>query len=212
MRERKEPIRPSADDRTATMLSDEDVIAAMREIQGYLDITPADFREVFQVAYVHTVHRIRSALRATDIMTRPPRCVDGDMDLIEAATLLAEHGFSGAPVTDAEGRVIGVLSEKDYLAHMGVGKGGTFMEIIAFCLNQKGFMATTLLNHTAREIMTAPPITAAPETTMDEISALFIGRRINRLPIVDGEGRPVGIVTRTNLVQSYCLTGQGGRS
>ena len=37
-------------------------------------------------------------------------------------------------------------------------------------------------------------------------------RHINRLPIVDAEGRPLGIVTRTNLVQSYCFTGQGVHS
>jgi len=50
------------------------------------------------------------------------------------------------------------------------------------------------------------------EATLGEISALFVDRHINRLPIVDGEGRPLGIVTRTNLVQSYCCTGQGVQS
>ncbi|WP_448873169.1 CBS domain-containing protein [Desulfobulbus propionicus] len=67
-------------------------------------------------------------------------------------------------------------------------------------------MATSLRNHAVSEIMTAPAITAGPEITMGEISSLFIDRQINRLPIVDTKGRPLGIVTRTDLVQSYCLS------
>lgn len=51
-------------DCTATLLSDADVIAAMREIPGYLDISPGDFREVFQVAYVHALKRVRDSIRA----------------------------------------------------------------------------------------------------------------------------------------------------
>ena len=198
-------------DCTATLLSDADVIAAMREIPGYLDISPADFREVFQVAYVHALKRLRDSIRAADIMTRPAHCVGAAMDLVQAATLLAERGYSGAPVTDAAGRVVGVVSEKDFLAGMGVDRPIAFMDIIAHCLNHRGCMAVALRNRRVSDIMTAPPITAGPDTTMGAISALFVDRHINRLPIVDGEGRPLGIVTRTNLVQSYCFTNQGGK-
>ena len=199
-------------DCTATLLSDADVIAAMREIPGYLDISPADFREVFQVAYVHALKRVRDSIRAADIMTRPAHCVGSDLDLIQAATLLAERGFSGAPVTDAAGRVVGVVSEKDFLAGMGVDRPIGFMDIIAHCLNHRGCMAVSLRNRKVSDIMTAPPLTAGVEATLGEISALFVDRHINRLPIVDSEGRPLGIVTRTNLVQSYCLTNQGVQS
>ncbi len=40
-------------------------------IPGYLDISPGDFREVFQVAYVHALKRVRDSIRAADIMTWP---------------------------------------------------------------------------------------------------------------------------------------------
>jgi CBS domain-containing membrane protein len=45
--------------------------------------------------------------------------------------------------------------------------------------------------------------------TMAAISALLEEKQINRLPIIDFDGRPVGIVTRTDLVQSYCLSERG---
>ena len=191
---------------TAIDISELDVIAAMKDIQGYIDISPGDFREVFQVAYNHALQRIKDSLKAQDIMTKPAHCVELHMDLIQAATFLADKGFSGAPVIDAGGKIVGVLSEKDFLAKMGLGQPTSFMQIVAHCLNNRGCMATSLRNHSVQEIMTAPAITAGPEMTMGAISALFVDKRINRLPIVDSEGRPVGIVTRTDLVQSYCLT------
>lgn len=193
---------------TAIEISESDVIAAMKTIQGYIDISPGDFREVFQVAYSHALQRIKDSIKARDIMTRPAHCVSLDMDLMQAATFLADKRFSGAPVIDSAGRIVGVLSEKDFLARMGLGKPTSFMEIVALCLNNKGCMATSLRNHHVHEIMTSPAITAGPEMTMGTISALFIAKQINRLPIVDPEGRPVGIVTRTDLVQSYCRTQQ----
>ena len=191
---------------TTVDISEQDVIAAMKDIQGYLDISPGDFREVFQVAYKHALQRIWNSRVAQDMMTQPVQCLGADMDLIQAATFLAEKRFSGVPVVDTNGSIVGVLSEKDFLAKMGLGQPLSFMQIVAHCLTNKGCMATSLRNHAFSEIMTTPAITAGPKITMGEISSLFIDKQINRLPIVDTEGRPLGIVTRTDLVQSYGLT------
>lgn len=191
-------------------ISELDVIAAMKELQGYIDISPGDFKEVFQIAYAHAMRRIMESRTAGDIMTTPVHCLQADMDLVQAAKFLADKQFSGAPVIDASGKIVGVLSEKDFLARMGIGKPASFMQIVAQCLTNKGCMATTLLNHSVREVMSTPPITAAPDIAMDAISALFVEKQINRLPIIEAEGRPVGIVTRSDLVQSYC-TPEGGR-
>mgnify|MGYP001203927530 CR=1 FL=1 len=189
---------------SAIDLSDQDVIVAMKQIQGYIDISPGDFREVFRLAYTHALRRIMASLKAQDIMTKPVYCVRADMDLIGAATFLADKQFSGAPVVDATGKIVGVLSEKDFLARMGMEKPSSFMQIVAHCLTHKGCMAMTLRNHFVYEIMSTPPVTAGLEITMGEIASLFVGRQINRLPIIDAEKRPIGIVTRTDLVQSYC--------
>jgi|GEM_PF-4958584 len=141
---------------TAIDISEADVIAAMKAIQGYIDISPGDFREVFQVAYSHALQRIKDSLKAQDIMTRPVQCIAADMDLIQAANFLADKRFSGAPVIDANGSIVGVLSEKDFLAKMGLGQPISFMQIVARCLNNRGCMATTLRNHAVLEIMTTP--------------------------------------------------------
>ena len=187
-------------------ISEEDILEAMRDIQGYLDISPGDFKEIFQFAYRHAVSRLMESRKAVDIMTKVVHCVELPMDLRQAAMFLAEKKISGAPVVDDQGKVVGVVSEKDFLVRMGVGETASLMEIIAQCLNNKGCVATVLRNHDIRDIMTQPAITAGLEITVAAISALFIDKRINRLPIVDHDDRPVGIVTRTDLVNSYCFS------
>ena len=143
-------------------------------------------------------------------MTSPVHCLHAHMDLVQAAIFLADKQFSGAPVIDDSGKLVGVLSEKDFLARMGFGKPVSFMQIVAHCLTNKGCMAMALRNHAVREIMSTPPITAGPDMGVAALSALFVEKQINRLPIIDVEGRPVGIVTRNDLVQSYCVP-EGGR-
>lgn len=183
-----------------------DILAAMKDIQGYIDISPGDFREIFQVAYRHAVQRIQNSLTAKDIMTTPVHCIGLEMDLQQAAAFMADKRISGAPVVDGEGRIAGMVSEKDFLARMGLGKSVSFMQIIAHCLHNKGCMMTPLRNHSVRDIMTTPAVTAGAGITVGAISAMFIDRQINRLPIVDAEGRLAGIVTRTDLVRSYHIT------
>ena len=193
-------------------ISEQDVIAAMKGIPGYLDITPGDFREVYQAAYAHAIQRLLTSLTAADLMTAPVESVDQEMELVRAAALLAEKQISGAPVIDRAGKIVGVVSEKDFLQEMGFGATPSFMQIATHCLNNKGCMICNLRNKTIADIMTKPPITGIPEMTIGKISTLFVDRRINRLPIVNADGRPIGIVTRTDLAHSYSSFGEGVRS
>lgn len=188
-------------------ISDADVLKAMKAMQGYIDITPADFREVYRVAYALARERMMSALKAADIMTSPVYAVGAGTDLIATASLLAEKGISGAPVVDGDGKVVGVISEKDFLRRMGAAGTGSFMQVVAHCLRNKGCVAAPMLNRTAGDIMTAPAVTAGSDITIGAISALFMEKNINRVPIVDPDGRPAGIVTRSDLVNSFCMLG-----
>ena len=188
-------------------ISEQDVLSAMKAMQGYIDITPADFREVYRAAYALAKQRLLHALKADDVMSTPVHSVSQDADLVAAATLLADRGISGAPVIDADGKIVGVVSEKDFLVRMGAGAEGSFMQVVAHCLKNKGCVATPLTNRTVGDIMSAPPATATAQISIGEIAALFTERKINRLPIIGKDDRPVGIVTRSDLVNAYCMLG-----
>lgn len=184
-------------------ISEHDVVEAMKSIEGYIDITPGDFKEVYQVAYSLAIKRLFDSLTAGNIMSKTVVFVEQEMPLVEAAHLLAEKKISGGPVIDQDGRVIGVVSEKDFLKEMGFGATPSFMQIATHCLNSKSCMIGNLRNRTVGDIMTKPPITAGTEMTIGTISTLFAKRQINRLPIVNADGRPIGIVTRTDLAHSF---------
>ena len=192
-------------------ISEQDVVEAMKAIQGYLDITPGDFKEVYQVAYSLAIKRLLTSRKAADLMSKPVQLVSQEMDLVKAAALFAEKQISGAPVVDNGGKIVGVVSEKDFLKEMGFGGTPSFMQIATHCLHNKGCMIGNLRNRTVGDIMTRPAITGVPEMTIGDISTLFVDRRINRLPIIDTDGRPVGIVTRTDLANSYSVFGEGSQ-
>jgi CBS domain-containing protein len=184
--------------------SEDDVINAMRSMQGYVDITPGDFREIYSIAYDLALKRVRSLRKAEDVMTSPVHCLHREMNASEAASFMASHGISGAPVVDENGTICGVVSEKDFLKKMGLPGTASFMAVVSRCMTIYGCLVSDFGGLSVREMMNCPPIVATRETTLTDISALFSKHAINRVPICDAAGRPIGIVTRTNLVGSLC--------
>jgi len=186
-------------------LTEEDVLEAMKEIPGYIDITPRDFKEIYSLAYIQALSRLWREITAARIMTRDVVVVSEEAPLAEVAAVMGKHGVSGVPVVDKDGRVTGIISEKDFLTGMGVTGLQNFMTLVANCLATKGCVALPIKKQFARDIMISPPITVASDTSMQEIAVLFTSRNINRVPVVDVEGKIIGIVTRADLLQATCL-------
>lgn len=187
-------------------MSEEDILQAMRDMHGYVDVTPGDFREIYELAYAHARDRLARTTTAREIMTSPVHCLGLDMAASEAARFLAGRGVTGAPVLDGRGVVCGVVSEKDFLRRMGARGAPSLLGIVSRCLGTPGCLVTDLRGLTVAEFMTAPAVTATADITAEDISSLFMEKSINRLPICDADGRPLGIVTRTDLVRA--LQGQ----
>jgi CBS domain-containing protein len=178
----------------------------MREISGYLDITPGDFKEVYLLAFRHARERLLRRVTAREIMTRDVVRVRVDTPLREAAELLAQRGISGAPVVDDEGRVVGVISEKDFIRGLAPGVS-SFMGVVADCL-QEGCQALALRERQVADLMSSPAITVMEETPVLEIAGIFKEKGINRAPVLDSQGRLAGIVSRGDLLGlTVCPTG-----
>jgi CBS domain-containing protein len=187
-------------------LSDEDVYDAMKQISGYLDITPGDFKEIYGLAFQHATSRLTRAVKAKDIMNQDVVYVTPVTPLKEVAEIMGRRGISGVPVV-AEGRkVVGIISEKDFLSHMGMQKNITFMSVVAECLIGNGCMAVDIRGKSAGDIMTTPAISVYEDTSIMEIDNLMRKHRINRVPVLNKNDKLIGIVTRTDLLPSSCLT------
>ena len=121
-------------------ITDEDVYDAMKEIPGYLDITPGDFKEVYRQAYRRAVERLRRSVKAKDVMTREVIFVDINTPMKEVAQTLGSHGISGLPVVDLEGMVVGRFlswnsaGRSDKLQSPG-GNGSTHDHRILWCFS-----------------------------------------------------------------------------
>lgn len=195
-------------DQQCPTISDSDIYEAMKEIPGYLDITPADLKEIYRHALRHAHERINSPLKAAEIMTRVVHHVRVDTPLKDVAETMGRWRISGVPVIDEAGRVAGVISEKDFLSRMGAPDTAHVMGIIAACLGGKGCGATPIRGKTASDIMAAPAITVRAETSTREIMEIFSTRNINRLPVIDRSGKLAGIVSRADILRAQTAPGE----
>jgi CBS domain-containing membrane protein len=185
-------------------ISDEDVLAAMKKIPGFIDITTGDFKKIYTLAFDFAMTRLSTLVKAMDVMTREVVFVSYQTPLKEAADKMTQHRISGVPVLDDHGRVVGMISEKDFLAQMGSEDRQSFMGVVAQCLKSKGCVALSLRGQKAKDIMTSPVITVQESTPMVEIATIFHQKNINRVPVVDANNHLLGIVSRGDLVRSTC--------
>jgi CBS domain-containing protein len=144
-----------------------------------------------------------------DVMTTPVLTVRPEVPLKDVAHLLIENGVSGVPVVDGTGRVLGVVSEADFLIKEQ-GAQAVRRRPLAAIIGDSEAARTQLgklAARTAGEAMTSPAVTIAPARAIRHAAAVMTERRVNRLPVVDGE-ELVGIVTRADLVRAYLRSDQ----
>jgi CBS domain-containing membrane protein len=194
------PNQPNTGPTPQIEIKDEDILEAMRAIPGYLDITPGDFKEVYRLAFQHALERLSRTVTAAEIMTTDVAAVHPDTPVPQVAEAMGRRGVSGVPVVEASGQVVGVISEKDFLARMGVKDAKNFMSLVAGCLRTKGCVALPIKAALARDIMTSPAVTVAPDTPVRDIARLFAQKFINRAPVTDPAGRLLGLVSRGDIV------------
>jgi len=140
-------------------------------------------------------------MKVEAVMTRDVVTVNPDTPLRDIARLLSESKISGMPVVE-DGHVVGVISEADILAKER-GKTPQRKRLLDFLLEDRPGAELKLEATTAREAMSAGALTIGPESPVADAAARMIDERVNRLPVVDRDGRLIGIVTRADLVRAF---------
>ncbi len=182
---------------------DDDVLEAMREMGVFLDITPSDAKELFQLAHRHAVKRICASISVESLMTRTVITLTPEHSAAEAAAILAEANISGAPVIKNGGdAVLGVLSVKDFLVRLGLPRNAQAMALVARMLAGHSCALTELDTLTVGDMMTSPALNITPEAPAAEAARVMTAHAVNRLPVVDG-GHLVGILSRTDLANAF---------
>jgi CBS domain-containing protein len=142
-------------------------------------------------------------MRAHQIMTRPVITVTPETTIVEAANTMLQRHVSGLPVVDAAGKLVGIISEGDFIRRSEIGtqrKRGRFLKFIL----GPGKEATDFVHeHGGKigEIMTLEPLTIGEDSDLEEIVELMEKNNIKRLPVMRDD-KLVGIVSRSNLLQA----------
>jgi len=148
---------------------------------------------------------------AKDIMNSPVVSIGGGRTLQETIELLAEHRISGMPVTDAEDKVLGIISDTDIIRYSQTinivpktnlsGWISPYADVSELTSMQKGM--DNLRHTTVGEVMTKKVYTVTEDANVNDVAQLMSRRKINRVPVVDRSGKLVGIITRADMV--HCL-------
>ncbi|MGZ7030282.1 MAG: CBS domain-containing protein [Terriglobales bacterium] len=142
-------------------------------------------------------------MRAHQIMTRPVVTVTPETTIVDAANLMLQRHVSGLPVVDGSGKLVGVVSEGDFIRRSEIGTGRSRGRWLRFILGP-GKSASDFVHehgHKVGEVMTTSPLTITEDTALAEIVALMERNNVKRLPVVRGD-KVVGIVSRANLLQA----------
>jgi CBS domain-containing protein len=142
-------------------------------------------------------------MKAKDVMTPRVISVRQDATVLEAAGLMLQNQISGLPVVNAAGELVGMVTEGDFLRRAEIDTERHRPRWLEIVLGP-GRAAENFTRSNGRkvaEVMSAEPYTITEDTPLDEIVSLMERHRIKRLPVTR-EGKPVGIVSRANLMRA----------
>ena len=134
-----------------------------------------------------------------DVMSADPVSVRESLSFKELAARIRESGVSALPVLDAVGRVIGVVSESDLLAKEALLC--TPQGLITGIAHRRDRRKAAGV--TARDLMTSPAVTVAPDDTIERAARLMYDRGFERLPVVDAVGQLLGAVSRADALAVF---------
>lgn len=145
-------------------------------------------------------------LKAKDIMTKEVITVYPDTEITQAAQLLLDKHISGLPVVDKEGLLKGIICQSDLIAQQRK------IPLPSFFILLGGTIPLTSSQHIEKEVkkmaaitvseaMTLDPITADPETNLEDIATLMVKNNIHTLPVLD-RGCLVGIIGKEDILRT----------
>ncbi len=143
-------------------------------------------------------------MNASDVMTRSVATLQASASLGEAIGVMLDRGISGLPVVDAQGYLVGMLTEGDLLRRVEVGtsehhRSGWWRFLYGAGLSADEYVRTH--SRQVGDVMTHDPATVTEGTPLEDVVALMEQRRIKRVPVLRGS-TVFGIVSRSDLLRA----------
>lgn len=142
-------------------------------------------------------------MQVRDVMTRNVVSVKADDSILSAARLMLQNRISGLPVLDANGALVGVVTEGDFLRRGELGTTKRRPRWVEFLLGP-GKLAQEYVHQSGRkvfDVMTRDPHTVSEDATLESVVTQMERHRVKRLPVMR-DGKLVGIISRANLLHA----------
>lgn len=139
-------------------------------------------------------------MKVRDLMTTDPVTTAPDASLKEAARLMVRNQVSGLPVMDGE-RLVGILTEGDYLRREADREQPYRLSLLEALFGEGSKDGPAV--EKVSEVMSEKVHTIGPDASISEAARVMSHKNIKRLPVVDSEGRLLGIVSRADVVNAF---------
>ena len=156
-------------------------------------------------------------LLAKDIMTKNVITINQDASIEELSGLLLNNKISGVPVVDNDRKIVGIATEGDIIirdTEMHFPRYFKLLDSIIYLESLTKFK-DSYRKHLAvkvSEIMTPDIVSCTPETPVEEVAAMMVEKKINRVPVLSAGNMVEGIITRADIVKSMIIKNIGGEN
>jgi CBS-domain-containing membrane protein len=146
-------------------------------------------------------------LTAADLMSRDVVTIPRHLSLRKAAHLLSNANVTGAPVIDARGVCVGVISATDFI-HLADVEGcpKAHEDAEEVCSEWQVLEVKNLPVDEVCCFMTPDPVTVTPNIGITELARMMLDAHIHRVIVVDAQRRPVGIVSTTDILAAVAYS------
>ena len=171
-------------------LSSKDLETALRKRGELLDVSADDLEELFVAAEQVAWKRRFGSIRCADVMSRDIVTVSPSTPARESWRLMIRHAVKALPVIDSGKRLVGIVTLHDFFVghEMVAGVAGNAAWLVG-------------------DIMTDAVMTARPEQDLVDLMPLFSDGGRHHLPVVDKQGRLIGMVTQSDMVAALFRAG-----
>ena len=190
------PIVISVVDRPARI---DRIIAPVREMAPHALIT------VHELEVVQAGAPFREGLpdvKVADVMRREVISVHPDSPLSEVIELLLDKDFTALPVIDEQRHVVGIVSDSDLLTRGGMNVTISLKRAADPDFVRELHDSLDNPNRKVSEVMTAEVVTIAPDAILGRAARVMVDKHLKRLPVVDKDGKLVGILGRLDILNT----------
>jgi CBS domain-containing protein len=150
--------------------------------------------------------------RVSEVMTTPVLSVGPQTPLQDAVQLMSEHHVSGLPVVDENGALVGELTEQDLMVRESGFDAGPYvllLDAVIYLRNplQWDKQVHQVLGSSVGDVMGQHPHTCMGDTPLPAAAKQLHERSTQRLFVLDDARRPVGVLTRGDVVRALAAAG-----